>query len=87
MNFHLTDGQFHHNPTINAIIQFLVCTILTIAGSFGENIVHFLNTPIPVGIMNFFQILAWSSAFGLFLVGLIKLFKENKNDKTKVKQD
>ena len=81
MNFHFTDAQFHHNPVINSILQFFVCVTLTLVGTFGGEVSHILNTPIPIGLMNLFQILAWASAFGLFLVGLYKLIRESKDEK------
>lgn len=80
MSFHFPDSdlEISNNPVINFSFRFLFGIIFLITGNSLESFLHFLNTPIPVGVMNFFQILAWSSAFGLFLVGLIKLFKKDK---------
>jgi hypothetical protein len=81
MNYH--SHGFEDYPILNTIISiFLVffgeiMNILQVQGNFH----------IPPFIMEFFQALAWIGAFGLFLISLYKLYKENtQSDKPKDKQ-
>jgi predicted tellurium resistance membrane protein TerC len=81
MNLH--SNGLEDYPILNTIISvFLVffgeiMSILQVQGNFH----------IPPFIMEFFQTLAWIGAFGLFLISLYKLYKENtQQDKPKDKQ-
>lgn len=79
MNFQ-NDGLENY-PVLNTIIS----VFLLFFGEFMNVLQIHGNFHIPAFIMEFFQALAWLGAFGLFLISLYKLYKENTQDKPKDK--
>lgn len=68
----------HHDFTTNPSANLFISIILALTG----NILGTLeNAHIPLIVMQFFQVLAWFSAFIIMLVTLYKTFKEKKNNK------
>ena len=71
----------HHVFTPNPYFNLFASILLAFTGNFIGSVT---SIEIPVIIMQFFQILAWFSAFVVMLVTLYKTFKK---DKTKEKTD
>lgn len=66
--------DYTHHPVLNVFISTLLATIGSVLGLLE-------NAHIPVIVMQFFQLLAWFSAFVIMLVTLYKTFKQKKNNK------
>ena len=68
--------MIHQDISSNYTTHPILSVVLALLGSF---IGLFDDAAIPVIIMQFFQILAWFSAFIVMLVTLYKTFKKDKN--------
>ncbi len=68
--------MIHQDITSNYTTNPILSVVLALLGSF---IGLFNDAAIPVIVMQFFQILAWFSAFVVMLITLYKTFKKDKN--------
>ena len=64
--------EISSNPAINLILSVTLALLGNLLGGLGE-------IAIPLIVMQFFQILAWFSAFVIMLVTVYKTFKKDKN--------
>jgi hypothetical protein len=63
--------EISSNPAINLILSVTLALLGNLLGGLGE-------IAIPLIVMQFFQILAWFSAFVIMLVTVYKTFKKDK---------